>query len=77
MCKVLRKHKDETEQRDIDLIKNIKFKTKNIDSKDAESELNRCMVKEDFVRMKVCGQFNKGLLNQMKDSNYLKICNYS
>lgn len=62
MCERLREAADKKEQDEIDLIKNIKFKTKNIESKDAESELDRCMVKEDFARMKICGQFNKGFI---------------
>lgn len=40
----------------------LKFKTKNIDSKDAETELDRCITKEDFLRMKILGQFNKGFI---------------
>lgn len=41
---------------------NLKFKTKNIESKEAENELDRCITKEDFLRMKICGQFNKGFI---------------
>ena len=62
ICETLRRSAHKKEQAEIDLIKNIKFKTKNIESKDAESELDRCMVKEDFKRMNICGQFNKGFI---------------
>ena len=41
---------------------NIKFKPKVFDSKDAESELDRYIKKEDFKSMHVCGQFNKGFI---------------
>jgi DNA mismatch repair protein PMS2 len=43
-------------------LRNLKFKTRNIDSRDAENELDRCIVKEDFLKMKICGQFNKGFI---------------
>lgn len=59
-CEKLHELALKTEEKEIELIKNIKFKTKNIESKDAENELDRCMTKEDFSRMKICGQFNKG-----------------
>ena len=49
------------------LVKNLKFKTKNIDSKEAETELDRCLTKEDFLRMKVIGQFNKGFIISQLD----------
>lgn len=44
-----------------DLVKSLKFKTRNMESKEAENELERSLVKADFARMKVIGQFNKGL----------------
>jgi DNA mismatch repair ATPase MutL len=50
------------EENDKNLIKNLKFKTKNIDSKDAENELDRCITQQDFLRMDVKGQFNKGFI---------------
>ena len=40
----------------------IKFKPKMFDSKEAESELDRYIQKEDFTKMHVCGQFNKGFI---------------
>ena len=58
--KKLHKLAQNNEEKEIEIMKNIKFKTKNIESKDAENELDRCMTKEDFKRMKICGQFNKG-----------------
>ena len=45
-----------------ELIAKLRFKTKNIESKEAESELDRCITKQDFLRMRVCGQFNKGFI---------------
>jgi DNA mismatch repair ATPase MutL len=62
MCEALKERNAKREADEIDLIKNIKFKTKNIESKDAEKELDRCMTKEDFSRMRICGQFNKGFI---------------
>ena len=59
-----RQKKEEEEKT---LIKNLKFKTKNIESKDAETELDRCITKEDFLRMKICGQFNKGFIISQLD----------
>jgi len=41
---------------------NIKFKAKNLTSKDAESDLDKGITKEDFLKMNVCGQFNKGFI---------------
>jgi DNA mismatch repair protein PMS2 len=41
---------------------NIKFKPKSFDSKEAESELDRYIEKNDFKEMYVCGQFNKGFI---------------
>ncbi len=52
-----------------ELIKNLKFKSKNIESKDAETELDRCMTKSDFLRMNACGQFNKGFIVGELDSD--------
>ena len=52
-----------------ELIKNLKFKTQNIESKEAENELDRCMTKSDFLRMNVCGQFNKGFILGELDSD--------
>lgn len=40
----------------------IKFKPKNLTRKDAESELDRFIKKEDFLDMSVLGQFNKGFI---------------
>ena len=40
----------------------VKFKPKQFDSKEAESELDRYIQKEDFMKMEVCGQFNKGFI---------------
>ena len=57
--------KDEEEK---NLIKSLKFKTKNIESKDAENELDRCITKEDFLKMKVIGQFNKGFIVSQLDN---------
>lgn len=45
-----------------DLLSSMKFRTKNLDSKDAEAELDRSITKEDFLRMRVRGQFNKGFI---------------
>ena len=56
-----------------ELIKNLKFKTQNIESKEAENELDRCMTKSDFLRMNVCGQFNKGFILGELDSDLLLI----
>jgi DNA mismatch repair protein MutL len=50
------------EEDEKNLIKNLKFKSRNIDSKDAENELDRCITQEDFLRMEVKGQFNKGFI---------------
>lgn len=54
--------KADQEKKEKSVLTRLKFKTKNIDSKDAESELDRCIIKEDFLRMKVLGQFNKGFI---------------
>ena len=62
ICDTLKQLNAKSEELDKNLIKNLKFKTKNIESKEAEIELDRCMVKEDFSRMKICGQFNKGFI---------------
>ncbi len=69
MCEVLKEKSASRVANEIDLIKNIKFKTKNIESKDAEKELDRCMTKEDFSRMRICGQFNKGFIVTELDSD--------
>lgn len=47
---------------EINLLKTIKFKSKNIESKEAEGELDRFLKKEDFLRMRILGQFNKGFI---------------
>ena len=47
---------------EIDLINSLKFKTRNMESKEAESELERSLTKADFARMKIIGQFNKGFI---------------
>jgi DNA mismatch repair protein PMS2 len=57
--------KDEEEK---NLIKSLKFKTKNIESKDAENELDRCITKDDFLKMKIIGQFNKGFILSQLDN---------
>lgn len=59
------------EENEKNLIKNLKFKTKNIDSKDAENELDRCITQEDFLRMEVKGQFNKGFIITQLDQVFL------
>ena len=55
-------NRQKREEEEKNLLKSLKFKTKNIESKDAENELDRCITKEDFLKMKVCGQFNKGFI---------------
>nr|AGH55784.1 PMS2 [Brachionus calyciflorus] len=57
------------DEKEKDIVSNLRFKSKNIDSKDAESELDRCITKEDFLRMRVCGQFNKGFIITQLDSD--------
>jgi DNA mismatch repair protein PMS2 len=64
-ARLVEKHKQDKElhdEREVGLLRTLKFKSKNIESKEAESELDRCISKEDFVRMNVCGQFNKGFI---------------
>ncbi len=61
------KARDEENERQ--LLANLKFRTKNIDSKDAESELDKCITQEDFLRMKVLGQFNKGFVIAQLDQD--------
>lgn len=51
------------------LLSNLKFKAKNIESKDAENELDRCITKDDFLKMKICGQFNKGFIIAQLDKD--------
>lgn len=48
---------------EVNLVKSLKFKTRNIESKEAENELQRSLTKADFARMKIIGQFNKGKKN--------------
>lgn len=48
---------------EMNLVKSLKFKTRNIESKEAETELQRSLTKADFARMKIIGQFNKGKKN--------------
>jgi DNA mismatch repair protein PMS2 len=43
-------------------LSDIKFKPKNLTRKDAESELDRFIKKENFLDMCVLGQFNKGFI---------------
>jgi DNA mismatch repair ATPase MutL len=57
-----RQIEEEEDEKEAEMIKNLKFRTKNIDSKEAETELDRCITQEDFLGMKVCGQFNKGFI---------------
>lgn len=61
--------KERKEEMEKSIFSNLKFKSKNIDSKDAESELDRCITKEDFLRMKVRGQFNKGFIITQLDND--------
>ena len=51
-----------SEKSELELINSLKFKTRNMESKEAESELERSLTKADFARMKIIGQFNKGFI---------------
>ena len=62
MCERNEADRAKKEEEEKKLIQNLKFKTRNIESKEAESELDRCITKEDFLKMKICGQFNKGFI---------------
>jgi DNA mismatch repair ATPase MutL len=55
-------HSQTAVQSQKEIVGNLKFKTRNIESKEAETELDKCITKNDFLRMKVCGQFNKGFI---------------
>ena len=59
----------EKEQYEKDLFTSLRFRTKNIDSKEAETELDRCITQEDFLRMRVLGQFNKGFVIAQLDQD--------
>ncbi len=61
--------KTRNEENERQLLANLRFRTKNIDSKDAESELDKCITQEDFLRMKVLGQFNKGFVIAQLDQD--------
>jgi DNA mismatch repair protein PMS2 len=70
----LKQQQNEEEQlvkarKEKEIIQNLKFKNKNIESKEAENELDRCMNKSDFLRMRPCGQFNKGFIVGELDSD--------
>jgi hypothetical protein len=54
------KELEEKEKDEEELIRELKFKVRNIESKEADVELQRSLTKADFALMKVKGQFNKG-----------------
>ena len=67
--KLKESHEKDDDEEERKMLSELKFKSKSIDSKDAEAELDRSITKEDFLRMKVCGQFNKGFIITQLDND--------